>query len=106
MSDDPKKKQNEGTGSSGQTGQQSGQKPGQESEQPRDVSNKSQKRRSQGGSERDEDREQNEQGGQRRATQIMTVPAGGILSRISSANSHSKQFRRQTSRMKDTRPIS
>lgn len=64
MSDDPNKRQNEGTG---QSGQQSGEKPGQQSGQPRDISNQSQKRPSQGGNE-NEDREQNEQGGQRRAS--------------------------------------
>ena len=67
MADDPNKRQNEGTGSSGQSGQQSGQKSDQQSSQPRDISNQSQKRPSQGGNESD-DREQNEQGGQRRAS--------------------------------------
>jgi len=60
MSDDPNKKQNEGSGSSAQTGQQSGQK--------RDISNESQKRPSQGGTESEQERDQNEQGGQRRAS--------------------------------------
>ncbi|MGH9498820.1 MAG: hypothetical protein ACRD3L_06720 [Terriglobales bacterium] len=68
MSDDPNKKQHEGTGSSGQSGQQSGQKPGQQSDQQRDIPNESQKRPSHGGSEGDDDRKQNEQGGQRRAS--------------------------------------
>jgi hypothetical protein len=60
MPDDPNKKSNEGSGSSGQTGQQSGQK--------HDISNESQKRPSQGGPESEQDRNQNEQGGQRRAS--------------------------------------
>lgn len=67
MSDDPNKRQNQGVGSSEQSGEQSGQKPGQQSGQPRDISDQSQKRPSQGGNE-SEDREQNEQGGQRRAS--------------------------------------
>jgi hypothetical protein len=57
--DDPNNKQNEGSGSSGQTGQQSGQK--------RDISNESQKR-PQSGPESEQDRGQNDQGGQRRAS--------------------------------------
>ena len=66
MPDDPNKRQNEGTGSSKQSGQQSGQKPGQQSGQPRDISDESQKRPSQSGSEGD--RDENEQGDQRRAS--------------------------------------
>jgi hypothetical protein len=64
MSDDPNKKQNEGGSFSDQ---QSRQKPGQQSEQ-RDNPAQSQKRPSQGGNEADQDNEQNEQGGQRRAS--------------------------------------
>ena len=79
MMDDPNKKKNEGTGSSGQqsgqtsgqqsgqrSGEQSGQKPGQQSH--RDISNESQKRPSHGGNESDQDMEQEEQGGKRRAS--------------------------------------
>jgi hypothetical protein len=67
MSDDPNKRQNEGARSSEQAGQQSGEKQGQQSNQPRDISNESQKRPSQSGNEED-DCDQNAQGGQRRAS--------------------------------------
>ena len=63
MSDDPNKKQSEG---SSWSGQQSGQKPGQQSEQ-RDNPAESQKRPSQGRNEADRG-EQNERGGQRQTS--------------------------------------
>jgi hypothetical protein len=64
MSDDPNKKQNEGSGWS----QQSGQRPGQQSEQQRDDPSQSQKRPSEKGNDGSQDREHNEHGGQRRAS--------------------------------------
>jgi hypothetical protein len=64
MSDDPNKKQNEG---SGYSGQQSGQNPGQQSDQWGNPA-QSQKRPSQGGNEGEQDDKQNEPGGQRRAS--------------------------------------
>jgi hypothetical protein len=61
MSDDPNKKQNEGSSYSG------GPQSGQQSEQ-KDNPAQSQKRPSQSGNESERDDKQSEQGGQRRAS--------------------------------------
>ncbi|MFZ0806018.1 MAG: hypothetical protein WAN03_07535 [Candidatus Sulfotelmatobacter sp.] len=61
MTDDPNKKQNDPT-HSGQSGQHPGQQSGQQQRNPDD------KRPSQGGTDKDKDRDQKEQGGQRRAS--------------------------------------
>jgi hypothetical protein len=64
MTNDPNNKQNEGSSSSDQ---QYGQKPGQQSEQ-HDKTGQTQKRPSQPGNEADQNDNQKEQGGQRRAS--------------------------------------
>jgi len=61
MTDDPNKRQNDPI----QSGQQQGQQPGQQQEDTDDIS---QKRPSQGGTDVEQDRERQDQGGQRRAS--------------------------------------
>jgi hypothetical protein len=61
MTDDPNKRQNDPT----QSGQQQGQQSGQQQKNTDDIS---QKRPSQGGTDAEQDREKQDQGGQRRAS--------------------------------------
>ncbi|PYS64024.1 MAG: hypothetical protein DMF76_05780 [Acidobacteria bacterium] len=65
MTDDPNKKQNDPTQSGERSGQQQRQQSGQQQGNTDDIS---QKRPSQGGTDAEQDREKQDQGGQRRAS--------------------------------------